>query len=102
MRRLLLLYLFIVSILIISCVPKEKSAEEKIKERLIGEKITYYNIAGQPLNFTISAEDISSIEKTEIKDEILWKVRVGQDLAWDIYLDKDGKNIVKKEQLFVT
>lgn len=102
MRRLLLVYLFIVYIVIVSCIPKEKSIEEKIKERLIGEKITYYSIAGQPLNFTISANDITFIEKVEIKGEVLWKARVGQDLAWDIYLDKDGKNIVRKEQLFVT
>lgn len=102
MRRILLVYLIIASIVIISCIPKEKSIEEKIKERLVGEKITYFNIAGQPLNFTVSAKDILSIEKAEIKGEALWKARVGQDLAWDIYLDKGGKNIVKKEQLFVT
>ena len=102
MRRLLIICLFIVSIVLLGCVPKEKAVEEKIKERLIGEKITYYSIAGQPLNFTISAKDIISIEKVEIKGEILWKARVGDGLAWDIYLGKDGKNIVKKEQLFLT
>lgn len=93
---------FLVIIVILGCVPKEKTIEQKIKERLVGEKITYYNIAGQPVNFTISVSDIKSIDKMEIKGEIFWKVRVGDDLMWYLYLDKDGKNIVKKEQLFVT
>ena len=92
----------IISISIYGCVYREKDIEQKIRNNLIGEKVTYYNIAGQPINFTISAEDVKSIEKTETKEGIFWKVRVGKDLMWDFYFDKDAKKIVKKEQLFVT
>ena len=97
----LLVFLAIVFIVIFGCTIKEKPIEQKIKERLVGEKIIYYNIAGQPINFTISAEDITSIEKIQTKEGVFWKARVGKELMWDLYLDKNGE-IVKKEQLFVT
>ena len=100
-KKLIVLSIMIVFILAYGCVKKERSTEEKITDSLIGEKLTYYNIAGQPINFTISAEDIKSIEKTEIKGAFFWRVRVGESLAWDIYFDQYGK-IEKKEQLFVT
>ena len=102
MKRGLLVFLVVVFIVFLGCTIKEIPIEQKIKERLVGEKIAYYNIAGQPINFTISANDIKSIEKIEIKGEVFWRVRVGGDLMWDMYLDKDGKKIVRKEQLFVT
>ena len=102
MKGILVILLVILLSLTYGCISKEISIEQNIKERLIGEKITYYNIAGQPVNFTISAGDIKSIEKVKIKEEPFWKVGVGKDLIWDIYMDKDGKNIVKTEQLFVS
>ena len=100
MRKGLLGFLIIITVL--GCVAEGKNTEQNIKERLIGEKIIYYDIAGRPVNYTISAADVQSIEKVEIKNELLWKVKVGNGLMWEIYLDRDGQNIVKKEQLFMT
>jgi hypothetical protein len=76
--------------------------EDKIKENLIEMTLTYSNIAGQPLTFTITADDIKSIEKTTLDGNAAWKVRVGDALAWDIYFDESGEQIIKKEQLFVS
>ena len=102
MKGILVILMVILLSLTYGCISKETSIEQKIKENLIGNNISYYGIAGQPVNFTISADDIKSIEKVEIKGELFWKVEIGKDLIWNIYMDKDGKNIVKKEQLFVT
>lgn len=73
-----------------------------INQTLIGTNITYYGIAGKPMNFTIGPGDIQSIEKIEYKNDSAWQVRVGQGLSWDLILDADGKQILETKQLFVT
>src|SRR3989338_7913859 len=83
-----------------SCQSNLKSNEQKIKEKLVGYEITYYNIAGKPINYTVKESDILSIENGNYKGA-LWKVRVGEALSWDIYLDNNF-NIVRQEQLFRT
>lgn len=101
-RYIVLVIGIILAIFTYGCVAEEKRIEQKIMENLIGEEVTYYNIAGQPIYYIISADDIKSIEKVETKEGTLWKVRVGKDLMWDFYFNKNGETIVKKEQLFVT
>jgi len=98
-------YLIICGILcmaIFGCTNLDKSIDQKIRDDLVGKKITYHNIAGKPINFTVSVSDIKFIEKVEVKGEIYWKVRVGEALMWNIYYDMDGEIIIRKEQLFVT
>lgn len=90
---------FVVMIILTSCQNNAKTDEQKIKEKLIGYQITYYNIAGKPVNYTVQETDIITIEK--VNEGALWKVRVGESLAWDFYFDKE-LNIVKQEQLFRT
>jgi hypothetical protein len=80
----------------------EESPQTKIKERLIGYKLEYPNIAGNLLIFEIKSEDIKSIKKTVLNEKEVWKVRVGKGLVWDLYFDIKGDKIIKQEQLFVS
>ncbi len=104
MKKINLVFLGIIAalFLITSCAKQELKTtnEDRVKEVLIGYNITYYNIAGKPMNYTVKESDILSIENGNYK-EAVWKVRVGKSLAWDIYLDKDF-NIVRQDQLFRT
>ncbi len=73
-----------------------------IEKTLIGMNLTYYSIAGQPLDYTIGAGDIQSVEKAEYNGQAAWEVRVGQGLQWDLTMDQSGKRILDTKQLFVT
>lgn len=76
--------------------------QKAISTTLVGYNLTYYSIAGKPLNYTIGPGDIQSIDKTSYKGSEAWKVRVGQGLAWDLTMSEDGKRILDIKQLFVT
>lgn len=73
-----------------------------INMTLIGTNLTYYSIAGKPMNYTIGAVDIMSVEKAEYDGRPAWKVRVGQGMAWDLTMDAEGKQILDTKQLFYT
>lgn len=73
-----------------------------IEKTLVGMNLTYYSIAGQPLNYTIGAGDIQLVEKADYNGQAAWKVRVGQGLQWDLIMDQSGKQILDTKQLFVT
>ncbi len=73
-----------------------------IEKTLTGMNLTYYSIAGQPLNYTIGAGDIQSVDKAEYNGQAAWKVRVGQGMQWDLIMDQSGKEILDTKQLFVT
>lgn len=76
--------------------------KDKIRNHLNGTKIIYYDFRGKPVTYTITEKDIKSIEKTNMEERIVWKVRIGKGLAWDFYFDEQGNEIILKEQLFVT
>ena len=73
-----------------------------IKDTLVGTNLTYYSIAGKPMNYTISESDIGSIEPVTYEGRDAWKVHVGQGLAWDLTMDATGKEILYIDQLFRT
>ncbi|HUL61432.1 MAG TPA: hypothetical protein VLT35_00090 [Methanocella sp.] len=73
-----------------------------IRSTLAGMNLTYYSIAGQPMNYTITPADIVSIEADTFDGGSAWKVRVGEGLAWDLTMDARGTKVLKVEQLFVT
>ncbi len=73
-----------------------------INDRLVGTNLTYSSIAGKPMNYTIGADDIVSVEKAEYNGQPAWKVRVGQGVAWDLTMDAEGKQILDTKQLFYT
>jgi len=62
-----------------------------IENTLVGMNLTYYSIAGQPLNYTIGAGDIQSVEKAEYNGQAAWKVRVGQGMQWDLTMTRAAK-----------
>jgi hypothetical protein len=76
--------------------------QKAISTTLVGYNITYYSIAGKPLNYTIGPGDIQSITQTSYGDSPAWQVRIGQGLAWDITMSDDGTRILDVRQLFVT
>ena len=80
----------------------ESQIKERIKQNLVGTQIEYYNVAGQPIAYNISAYDIKSINKTRLDNKVAWKVRIGSRLAWDIYFNETGEAIIKKKQLFIS
>jgi hypothetical protein len=55
-----------------------------INDTLVGTNLTYYSIAGKPMNYTIGQNDIGSIEPTTYEGKDAWKVRVGESLSWDL------------------
>jgi hypothetical protein len=73
-----------------------------INDRLVGTNLTYSSIAGVPMNFTIGADDIKSVEEASYEGDPAWKVRVGEGLAWDLIMSADGRQILDTRQLFVT
>jgi hypothetical protein len=73
-----------------------------IEKTLVGMNLTYYSIAGQPLNYTIGSGDIQSVEKADHNGQAAWKVRVGQGMQWDLIMDQSGKQILDTKQLFAT
>ena len=89
-------------ILVSGCVGinSDEQAKARIRIDLIGADIVYTNIAGESMIYAVTNADIKSIEKTTLANQTVWKVRVGEALAWDIYYDETGSKVVKQEQLF--
>jgi hypothetical protein len=76
--------------------------KEKIRSNLIGTEIVYSDFSGKKVVYNVTDTDIKSIEKTLINGNIAWKVRIGEDMAWDYYYEESGDKIIKTEQLFQT
>jgi hypothetical protein len=76
--------------------------KDKIRSNLTGTEIVYSNIAGKPITYKVTENDIKSIEKTMLNGKPAWKVRIGEGLAWDYYYEEQGNIIIKKEQLFTS
>jgi|SRR5450759_4692474 len=76
--------------------------KDKIRSNLTGTEIVYSNIAGKPITYNVTENDIKSIEKTMLNGKPAWKVRIGEGLAWDYYYEEQGNIIIKKEQLFTS
>ncbi len=76
--------------------------KEKIKNNLIGTSIVYHDIAGRPITYNVTEESIKNIETATLEGKTVWKVRIGEGLAWDYYYDEQGNEVIKKEQLFRT
>ena len=83
-------------------VAKGEDAKSMINKTLIGHNLTYYSIAGQPMNYTITSEDIVTIDPATYKNSSAWKVRVGTSLTWDLTMSSDGTEILYVDQLFRT
>jgi hypothetical protein len=97
--------ILVLALLTAGCVSTRGSAGDaraKIKDTLIGTNLTYYSIAGQPMNYTIGPQDIGNIEPTTYEGRDAWKVRVGESLAWDLTMDANGTEILSVDQLFQT
>jgi hypothetical protein len=76
--------------------------KDNIRSNLTGTEIVYSNIAGKPITYNVTENDIKSIEKTMLNGKPAWKVRIGEGLAWDYYYEEQGNIIIKKEQLFTS
>lgn len=76
--------------------------KNNINKTLVGMNLTYSSIAGKPMNYTITANDIKDIQRTMYNGKPAWKVRVGKGLAWDLIMDNSGQKILETDQLFQT
>jgi ABC-type Na+ efflux pump permease subunit len=79
-----------------------KDARAAIEKTLVGTNLTYYSIAGKPMNYTITQDDIVSVEPITYKGKDAWKVLVGQSLTWNLTMSADGTQVLDSEQLFRT
>ena len=77
-------------------------ARPAIEKTLVGTNLTYYSIAGKPMNYSITRDDILSIEPIIYKGNAAWKVHVGQSLSWNLTMSADGTQVLDSEQLFMT
>jgi hypothetical protein len=100
-----LIAVILAAALLSGCVSANGNAgdvKSTIKDTLVGTNLTYYSIAGKPLNYTIGQEDIGNVEPTTYDGKDAWKVRVGQGLAWNLTMDANGTVILHVDQLFQT
>lgn len=75
---------------------------ENIHKTLVGHNLTYYDIAGNQREYSISEKDIGIIEQTRYKGEDAWIVKVGRGMVWEIYLNATGDKMIEEIQLFKT
>jgi hypothetical protein len=97
--------LLAVTLLTAGCISSKSTAGDvrsTVKDTLVGTNLTYYSIAGRPMNYTIGPDDIVSVAATTYEGKDAWKVRVGQSLAWDLTMDANGREILYVDQLFQT
>ncbi len=85
-----------------SSVASSEDHQKAITTTLVGQNLTYYSIAGKPLNYTIGPGDIQQIEQSAYHGSPAWDVHVGQGLAWDLTMDETGTHILDIRQLFQT
>ncbi len=97
-----LLVIIIVTIGYMSLSDSHKDARVAIEKTLVGTNLTYYSIAGKPMNYTITQDDILGVEPAIYKGKDAWKVRVGQSLSWNLTMSADGTQVLDSEQLFRT
>ena len=79
-----------------------EDVKSTINQTLIGYNLTYYSIAGKPMNYTIDQTDIVSIDPATYEGASAWKVRVGTSLSWDLIMSANGTQILYVDQLFRT
>jgi hypothetical protein len=95
----------LVALLAAGCISSNSNAGDvnaTIKDTLVGTNLTYYSIAGKPMNYTIGPADIVSVAPTTYEGKDAWKVRVGESLSWDLTMDANGTEILYVDQLFRT
>lgn len=78
----------------------EVSYEEKIKAKLEGYELVYYNLKGDPVTYVVHEEDINSIEEINEKGAF-YKVNVGKGISWELYLDENYE-VIRERPLFVS
>jgi uncharacterized protein YpmB len=94
--------LLIAAIVDSSSVASSEDHQKAITTTLVGHNLTYYSIAGKPLNYTLGPGDIQQIERSSYNGSPVWNVHVGQGLAWDLTLDETGTHILEIRQLLQT
>ena len=94
----------LLTLLVAGCISAGNAGDVRatIKDTLVGTNLTYYSIAGRPLNFTIGEADIGNVTPATFEGKDAWKVHVGLGLAWDLTMDANGTKILHVEQLFQT
>jgi hypothetical protein len=97
----------------------EKTSLQAAKDSLIGRVLTYWNIAGQPMQFTISQESLSSTQQVKaivpqdtqngLRMLVCWEIPIGMFPAWPsdrgswtAYIDTITGEVVRIDQNFQT
>ncbi|MFH1589877.1 MAG: hypothetical protein ABIB43_04890 [archaeon] len=99
--RVLALFSLVIVALLISC-STNITLQDRVNDALVGKNITHYSIAGVPLTHVIEESDIGKAENALYQKQEYIRVKIGQTISWNLYLDKETLEIIHTEQLFVT
>lgn len=104
---LLVGFLLIAIIIALSMQFSNVSAENRIKQKLAGRELVYYDLKGEPQAEIIEADDIKSVSFgksgtfEECMSQACWIASIQTPLPWEIYFDKDI-NELGIRQMFMT
>src|SRR3989344_218508 len=92
-------------------VPESILSEEQAKNKLVGKELTYGDIAGKSVSYTIIEEDLTkNAEKVilpkystdNIELRLAWKVPIGKnEIMWYVYVDAVNGEELKTQQMFM-
>jgi len=93
-------------------VPLEpKISETSAKNKLNGRTFTYSDVVGSPRDYRVEQKDLSNVARKVIfvrkssqglEFRLSWKIPVGQELSWTVYIDAITGEELKVTQMFVT
>ena len=73
----------------------------QIVQELNGQELKYSNVVGDQLSFTVTTENIQSVEECSLYGEACLKVIIGENLLrWTHYYDTHSLRLVKSVQNF--
>lgn len=87
---------------------------QEIRDGLVGQELHYGDVAGRPRSHRITAEDVAEsgeliyVPAGALEDagpeslRLAWKVRVGQSLSWEVYVDAQDGRLLHAVPLFRT
>ncbi|MBN1699004.1 MAG: dockerin type I repeat-containing protein [Spirochaetales bacterium] len=91
--------------------PVEKITPQKAMELSVGRVITYYNVAGEPVEYSVTAEDITEVPSVKyiipyeteesLQYRYCWQVSIAGGM-WDMYIDVVTGEVIDIEQHFQT
>ncbi len=96
--------LLIAIIIVLSFQFNSVGIESRIKQKLAGKELAYYDIRGMRVTEIVESGDVKSIkfEKCISDNEMCYVAMIETPLPWKVYYDKNTLEEVGIQQLFVS